>query len=293
MGLHRFELEGGRVLAYEDVGDPRGRPVVYLHGTPDCRLARHPDDSVAASCGVRLLAIDRPGYGGTTPTPRRAGVADDVARLLDHLRIPSAALLGWSSGGLAALSARSHLGERCSSATLVGTLPPVEAYGDADLVAALGPSRRSFVELAIDGPAEEIAAEVAPYLVPDPLDLELARAHVLEGAGDLGAAELASVPGALDQMARALVEAVRQGTAGIEADLVHQLQPGLELHGFGLPLHLVHGELDPVSPPVVGRWIAARVPGATVEVVPEAAHHVLFPHWERILRELVIRDPEG
>ncbi|MDD9372374.1 MAG: hypothetical protein PV358_19790, partial [Acidimicrobiales bacterium] len=62
-------LPGGRTLTLDDVGDPGGVPVVFLHGTPDSRLARHPDDGVAAACGVRLLAVDRPGYGGTSPTP--------------------------------------------------------------------------------------------------------------------------------------------------------------------------------------------------------------------------------
>ena len=62
-------LAGGRTLTLDDVGDPAGVPVVYLHGTPDSRLARHPDDGLASAAGVRLLAVDRPGYGGTSPLP--------------------------------------------------------------------------------------------------------------------------------------------------------------------------------------------------------------------------------
>ena len=45
----------------DDVGDPAGTPVVYLHGGGDSRLSRHPDDSIAAALGVRLLAVDRCG----------------------------------------------------------------------------------------------------------------------------------------------------------------------------------------------------------------------------------------
>jgi pimeloyl-ACP methyl ester carboxylesterase len=58
-------------MAVDEVGDPAGAPVLYLHGTPDSRLARHPDDGLAAAAGVRLLAIDRPGYGGSSPLPHR------------------------------------------------------------------------------------------------------------------------------------------------------------------------------------------------------------------------------
>ena len=48
-------------MTVDDVGDPDGTPVVYLHGGGDSRLSRHPDDSIAARLGVRLLALDRCG----------------------------------------------------------------------------------------------------------------------------------------------------------------------------------------------------------------------------------------
>ena len=96
-----LELADGRRLAYDDVGDPDGRPIVYLHGCPDSRLTRHPDDSIAARAGVRLIAVDRPGYGSSDPPAdwTLESVAGDVAALVDHLGIDQCAALGWSSGG--------------------------------------------------------------------------------------------------------------------------------------------------------------------------------------------------
>ena len=279
----RLELGGGRVLGYDDVGDPDGTPVVYLHGTPDSRGARHPDDAVAAELGVRLLAIDRPGYGASSPRLDRAGLGLGLVELLRELGLAEVALLGWSSGGLAALAAVPDLGARCRGLVLVGTLPPVEAYEDPVVLAALGPARRAFVEQALEVAPEEAAAEVAPYLVPLPLTPELARAHVLEGAGEAGRRDLASVPGALDRLVAALQHGVRDGTAGIEADLVDQLSPGPALAEIQAPVHLVHGELDEVGAPAVGTWLAERLPHATVEVVAGGGHHVLFPHWRRLL----------
>ena len=55
------DLADGRQLCFDDVGDPAGRPVLYVHGTPDSRRARHPDDAVLPAAGVRLVAVDRPG----------------------------------------------------------------------------------------------------------------------------------------------------------------------------------------------------------------------------------------
>lgn len=285
MALRRIELPDGRHLALDDVGDPAGRPVAYLHGTPDSRLARHPDDRIAAAAGIRLLAVDRPGAGdsdlhvGAGPT----SLGEDLAVVLDDLGLDHVALLGWSSGGLAALGAATVLGARVTAVTLVAPLPPAEAYDDQALVDQLGPTRRPLVELATElGPAE-LAAEVAPYLVPLPLTPELALEHVLEGAGEQGRAELAAVPGSAEQLARALEAAVGQGTGGIEQDLRHQLTPGLRLDRVTAPVRTVHGERDGVSPPTVGAWLAAHLPDARAEVVPGAGHHLVFPHWARLL----------
>ena len=284
-------LPDGRSLALDDVGDPTGVPVVYLHGTPDSRLARHPDDAVTAASGVRLLAVDRPGAGLSDPHPdgTLGSLAQDVAHLLDELGIERAALLGWSAGGLCALAVASVLGERVLAVGLVSTVPPVEAYDDPDLVAALGPARRTFVELAAELAPADLAAEMAPFLVPHPLTPELALAHVLESAGERGRAELAAVPGAAERLAVALREAMRGGESGLAHDLALQLERGIDLAAVTSPVRSFHGGEDGVSPPEVGAWVATHVPHAVLDLVPDAGHHLIFPRWRGILRA-VLRD---
>jgi pimeloyl-ACP methyl ester carboxylesterase len=282
-------LPDGRTLAFDDVGDRGGVPVVYLHGTPDSRLARHPDDAVAAECGVRLVAVDRPGAGQSDPDPQGTlgSLGTDLRHLLDDLAIDRTVLLGWSAGGLFALAAAAVLGERVLAVGLVGPVPPVEAYADAGLVAALGASRRPFVELAGELKPEELASEIVPYLVPHPLTPDLALAHVLESAGELGRAELATVTGAAERLAEALAESVRGGEDGLAHDLALQLEPGLDLSLVGCPVRSFHGSDDGVSPPEVGAWLASHLPHAVLDLVPAAGHHLLFPRWRGILRALV------
>jgi pimeloyl-ACP methyl ester carboxylesterase len=283
----RSILPDGRTLAYDDVGAAGGAPVLYLHGTPDSRLARHPDDGIAERCGVRLLAVDRPGAGDSAldPAASPTSLGRDVGTLLDDLDLRSVALLGWSSGGLAALGAASVLGERVAGVVLVCTMPPAEAYDDPAVVAALGPTRRPLVELAREVPAAELAAEVAPHLVPPGLTPTLALEHVLEGAGNVGRAELAAVPGSAERLAEGLVAGTAQGLRVVEQDLRHQLTPGLDLSAVVAPVRTLHGCDDGTSPPAVGRWLAAHLPRArTEEVGPMAGHHLLFPRWEAILR---------
>jgi pimeloyl-ACP methyl ester carboxylesterase len=275
-------------MAVDDVGDPAGVPVVYLHGTPDSRLARHPDDAVAAACGVRLVAVDRPGAGGSDPhhDGTLASLGVDLSAVLDELGIDEGVLLGWSAGGLFALAAAGAMGERVRAVGLLAPVPPVEAYADAEVVAALGPARQHFVDLAQEIPPLDLALELAPYLVPHPLTPELALDHVLESAGAAGRAELSEVPGAAEQLARALVASVQGGQGGLVHDLALQLEPGLDLTALRCPVRSIHGADDGVSPPAVGAWLAARLPRATIEVVSGGAHHFLFPRWSEVLRAL-------
>ncbi len=285
-----LRLADGRVLAYDDVGDPAGEPVIYLHGTPDCRLARHPDDGVAAGLGVRLIAVDRAGFGRSTRDPS-AGLTKagrDLGALADQLGLDRIALLGWSAGGLAALAAATVLGDRVRAIGLVGAVPPVEAYADPDVLGALGPGRRTFAELAGEVPAAELATEVAPYLVPDPLTAAGALEHVLEQAGGFGREELAAVPGAAERLAQALVEALAAGRDGLVDDIARQLEPGLDLADVVAPVASWHGEHDTVSPPS-GRRSGSRrgCLGLSLVACPGAAHHLLFPRWADILMSLI------
>src|SRR6185437_6066753 len=52
-----------RRLSTQVYGDPDGRPVFLLHGTPGSRLGPHPRSSVLHRLGRRLISFDRPGYG--------------------------------------------------------------------------------------------------------------------------------------------------------------------------------------------------------------------------------------
>src|SRR5579872_7299331 len=63
---HRVRLADGRVLACLELGDPSGPVVLYFHGYPGSRLEARVAAAAATRLGVRLLAIDRPGFGLST-----------------------------------------------------------------------------------------------------------------------------------------------------------------------------------------------------------------------------------
>jgi pimeloyl-ACP methyl ester carboxylesterase len=278
-------------MTVDDAGDPAGVPLLYLHGTPDSRLARPADDAVAARAGVRLLALDRPGYGGSDPlpagtAPETAPLARQVASVLDELAIGRTALVAWSGGTLAALAVAASLPERVSALGIVAGLVPRQAYDDPDVREA-GAQRLRTLELADTLPPGQLGEAVAPLLAPYPCDHALALEHQAEHRDPAGALELASVGGGADRMADALVEAVRHGLAGIAADVEAQARPlDVDLAAVGCPTHLWYGTGDAVTPPAFGEWYARELPAATLDLVPGAAHYLLFTRWAEILGNL-------
>lgn len=287
-------LPDGRRLCFDDVGDPAGEVVVYVHGTPDSRRARHPDDAVTASAGVRLLAVDRPGFGASTPHPDGTvgTFADDVAALAAHLGIERLSVLGWSAGAVHALAvAARHPGlVRCVG--IVAGLPPAQAYATEDLLAAASEDRRTVIAVAADSSPAEAGEMLAPLLAPYPCDLDLARELVLERADEARRRELDAVPGALDAMATGVADAVAQGLDGLVHDIALQLTPpDVELSAVVCPVLLWYGSLDRDAPPAFGHWLAAHLPDAELEVIDGAGHCLVLPRWAAILRALVTEHP--
>ncbi len=62
---HIIELEDGRELAFAELGDSDGTPVLGFHGTPGSRSQMALLDEPAREAGIRLIAPDRPGYGAS------------------------------------------------------------------------------------------------------------------------------------------------------------------------------------------------------------------------------------
>ena len=279
-------LDDGRSLGYDDVGDPDGLPVLFVHGTPDSRRARHPDDAMAAELGVRLVAVDRPGFGlSSAHTAGTVGsFADDAMALADHLGVDSWRPFAWSAGSVYALAVAARHPERVVRVVVAAGLVPFEAYAvagildDADggrwMVAELGE------ELGPAGLAEAAVEMIAPY----PCDEELAREHLMETADTARRSDLESIPGALDVLVAGLVDSVENGRAGLTRDLELQVEvPDVDWSEVTAPVHLVYGSRDSTTPPAFGEWWAERLRWAELEVVDDAGHLVALTHWAHLL----------
>jgi non-heme chloroperoxidase len=281
-----FALPDGRTLCFDDVGDPRGPVVLYVHGTPDSRRARHPDDDVNRRAGVRLIAVDRPGAGGSSPHPAGTvgSFADDVAALARHLGVRRLATLGWSAGAVHALAVAARHPALVAAVGIVAGLPPGEAYAEPGILERASDDRRAVADLAGEMDPAAVGELLAPLVAPWPCDLDLAREYVVEGADDVRRGEIDAVPGALDAMAAGVVDAVAQGLDGLAHDIALQVTtPDIELTDVVCPVRLWYGSRDRSAPPAFGHWFAAHLPDATLEVIDGAGHCLVLPRWAEIV----------
>ncbi len=93
-------LPDGRSLGWAVYGDPAGRPLVALHGSPDSRIIWRLADDAAARLGIRVIAPDRPGFGLSDPHPRRTVLdwVDDQDALAAHLGLGGYPIIAVSGG---------------------------------------------------------------------------------------------------------------------------------------------------------------------------------------------------
>ncbi|MEV6284437.1 alpha/beta hydrolase [Kribbella sp. NPDC051770] len=116
----------GRTVAYSLYGAPGGVPVVSQNGSPSTRWKRPDVVRAVEELGVRLLSIDRPGYGESTRQPGRT-VADavaDVRLVADAQGWERFAVTGGSGGGPHALACAALLPDRVVRCAVAGGIAP-------------------------------------------------------------------------------------------------------------------------------------------------------------------------
>ena len=107
----RVTTSDGRRLSYLEAGHPNGPLVIHNHGGPSSRLEARLLAGSASKYGLRLVCVDRPGMGQSSPQKARsyAGWADDLVTIADALGYQEFGVTGWSEGGPWALAAAAYI----------------------------------------------------------------------------------------------------------------------------------------------------------------------------------------
>ena len=277
MDVPTVALPDGRVVAYLDGGDPDGYPVIGLHGTPGCRLARFPDDTAYARAGVRYITTDRAGYGQSSRHHGRsvADAAADVRAVADALGLDLFSVVGGSGGGPHALACAALLGNRVERAACQSSLAPLGDGGMSrgEWLHEMTPDHALALDWVDAGEAfleEQIQTEqsaMAEQLDSDP------ASFMGEGMND-GDQEVLARPEVVAVFRRIMAEQAAHGVGGSVDDTLAFARPwGFDLGTITVPVLLTYGLQDYSCPPDHGRWLARHLPTATV-VVDESGGHL-------------------
>jgi pimeloyl-ACP methyl ester carboxylesterase len=242
----------GRSLCFADWGPADGYPVLFLHGSPGCRLNRSRPQLVAP-LGGRLITYDRPGYGRSDRRRGRsaADCVPDVEAVADALGLEEFAVLGGSTGAPHALAVGARLAGRVSRVGCFAPFAPLEALGWDEWSKHLDePTRASMV-------ACRQGEEAAGAFLSELDAKKRAGAH----------------PGG--PWHAVVVEQTRNGVWGWVDDELTVLSPW----GFGpsevtVPTAIWCNPRDTVTPPNHAKWLAGAIPAAAVASSRNAPGHV-------------------
>lgn len=273
---HRVPHSGGRTLAVVEGGDPTGRPVFVLHGTPGSRVLFPGHAADAAARALRLISYDRPGYGGSTAAPGRTigDTAGEVRTIADRLGLDRFAVWGFSGGGAPALACGALLGGRVVAVASVAGVAPLGAPG-LDWFHGMGAENVEDFQLMLRDRAaweEKTRRERDAMLAWDEAEFRHGFASLLSPVD----AEALTGP-LVAHFLRSMKEGLRPGAEGVRDDgLSVAAEWGFDLRSIRVPVQIWQGDEDRFVPPGHGRWLAAQVPGADAHLLPHEGHLTLF-----------------
>lgn len=277
-----LRLADGRLLGYAIYGDPEGRPVFYFHGFPGSRLEAQLADPVATRMGIRLIALDRPGYGLSDFKPGRtiSEWPDDVIRIADALEINRFATIGVSGGGPYAAACALRIPERLTAVSIVCGLGPLDTpdatrrmVRNNHLIFFLGRRLPWLAKISLRRTAYQVQRDPWAILrrhiaaLPDPDKAVFARPEVKTAMTD------------------SVTEAFRRGSRGAACELLLYTRPwGFLLGDIAARVNLWHGEQDVSVPAAMGQYQARAIPNCRATFCPGEGHFsLIINHMEEIL----------
>ena len=243
------QLPNGVKVAYVELGNPKGEPLLLLHGYTDSSrswslVAPYLND-------YRMIIPDQRGHGAADAPAccySMSTYAYDARLLMDRLRIERAAVAGHSMGSLVAMTMAAEYPDRISKVVLMGStaLAPVK-HGDwlYDQVAAL--------KAPLD-PKSEFMREWHPGKQPNPVDPAFAAAAM---------DEVLAVP-------MHVWHAVMHELAYVPG--------GRRARDVKAPVLIISGGRDPLFPAEHHAALVKAFPGAEAHVLAELGHN---PLWEK------------
>lgn len=242
-------LSNGLKLAYVELGNPKGEPLLLLHGFTD--TSRSWSLVAPYLSDYRLLIPDQRGHGAAD-APRccfsTSVYADDARQFLDVLGVERAAVVGHSMGSMIAITMAADYPERVSRIALVGST-------------ALSPVKHG------DWLYEEVMALKTPF---DPNSKFMREWHP---ANQPTAVDPSFAAAVMDELLAVPLHVWR----GVMRELAY-VPVGRHARDVRVPVLILSGGKDPIFTAEHHASLIKAFPGADAQIFPDLGHN---PNWER------------
>ena len=275
----RPKLEGNiavgvnRQLGFAEFGDPQGRVIFWLHGTPGARRQIPVEARLYSEAnGIRLIGVDRPGIGSSTPHEyqRVIDFADDLHTIADTLGIDKMEIIGLSGGGPYTLGCAAAMPERVIAAGVLGGVAPTRGPDGVGggVMGDVGVPAAPILEL-VGKPLGIVAAQLVRVIKP-----------VAEPAVNLygrispeGDRRLLARPEFKAMFLDDLLNGSRKQLLAPFADVVVFARDwGFRLDEVKVPVRWWHGDCDHIVPFAHGEHVVAMLPDAELYPLPGESH---------------------
>ena len=294
VAIDRPKLEGNvavggdRQIGFAEFGAPQGRTIFWLHGTPGARRQIPIEARVyAEEADIRLIGIDRPGIGSSTPHQYENVLefAEDLRTIADVLGIGKMAVVGLSGGGPYTLACAAAMPERVVAAGVVGGVAPTIG---ADSIGG--------------GLMGNLGTRVAPILAVAKVPIGMVATTLIRFIRPFGgpAADLyglVSPPADRALLARPGIKAMflddllngsrRQMAAPFYDVVAFARDWGFRLDEVKVHVRWWHGDADHIVPYAHGQHVVSRLPDAELFPMPGESHLGGLGRAEEILRSML------
>jgi 3-oxoadipate enol-lactonase len=234
---------GATVEVHHLLEGPEEAPVLVLSNSLGTTLGMWDEQAPALNERFRLLRYDHRGHGGSPVPPGPYRIEDlgrDVLALLDRLGVERFSFCGLSIGGIVGMWLASEAPERVERLVLCCTS------------ARFAPE--TFDSRARTARAEGVSA-IADAVVERWFTSALRRSR----------------PDVVEWARRMLLDTPAEGYAGC-CEAIRDADLSGRLGTISAPTLVIAGADDPAAPPDQAELVRDSIPGASLEVIPDAAH---------------------
>ena len=279
-----IQLEDGRKLAYNEYGDPPGKPAFYFHGTPGSRLEAEFTDDAAKEFNFRMIAPDRPGMGESDYKPGRKLIEwpKDVVELADQLKLEKFGVIGASGGGPSALACAYEIPDRLDFViSMAGWAPNSFKHGIQDM----NKLDQYFANLA----------KTRPQLLTVPFSLmgyvakRFPKKFIEFISSSLSEADkmMLADPDIIRILTKDVQEAFHQGSQGVSDDaLLCYNNWGFEVSDIEVPVLLMQGTADTLVPYSFAQYLHQQIPNNTFLTYPNEGHYFMVTRFGEVFAKL-------